>query len=163
MAVFAWCSNEDLRIARIFPEYMACGTTFGVTKEQRKRFVADNIYGDNKLFTAIRCFMTSKEIKAHHWVMRTTLRHIIIDATLSFNQRIVCDQETSIYQPLRAIIANIPFVYKSRNRLDKYHLLTQRWNAKVIVSVSGLETNTILFFSYQCYHLFLITQRVKIK
>ena len=62
----AWCSNEDLRMARLFPEYMACDTTFGVTKEQKNLFVVDVINGHNKMFTVKRCFLPSKETKAYH-------------------------------------------------------------------------------------------------
>ena len=39
LVIFAWCSDEVLRLAKIFPEYMACGTIFGVTKEQKNLFL----------------------------------------------------------------------------------------------------------------------------
>ena len=55
--VFAWCSDEDLRIARMIPEYMACDTKFGVTRDERNLFVVTGIDGHNKVFTAMRFFM----------------------------------------------------------------------------------------------------------
>ena len=106
------------------PEYMACDTTFGVTKEQRSLFVIARIDGHNKVFTNMRYFMCSKETKAYHWAMKTELRHLVIDTTLSFNQCIACDQEISIYQPVREMMENIPCLDESCNRLDTYHLLT---------------------------------------
>ena len=33
LVAFIRCSDEDLRLARVFPEYMACDTKFGVIKE----------------------------------------------------------------------------------------------------------------------------------
>ena len=57
--------------------------------------------------------------------MRTVLRHIITDTTLSFNQCIACDQKTAIYQPLRAVVDNVPCLNKSHNSLNKYYLLAQ--------------------------------------
>ena len=53
LVTFAWCSDEDLRMARTFPEYMAYDTTFGVTKEQRSMFVVAGIDGHNKLLTTM--------------------------------------------------------------------------------------------------------------
>ena len=89
---FVWCSNEDIRMARMFPEYMACDTTLDAKKEQRTLFVVAGIDDDNKFFTDMRCFVSSKETTAYHWAMKTTLRHLVIAATLSFNRCISCDQ-----------------------------------------------------------------------
>ena len=105
--------------------------------------------------------MPSKETNTYHWATITALQHLVIDTTLSFKQCIACDQELAIYQPLCAMIENVPCLYKSRNRLGKYHLLTQRWNSKVIVSISGKEAKTLLIFFYKCYHILLITQRIR--
>ena len=55
-----WCNDEDLSMARVFPEYMDCDTTFGVTREQRNMFVLADIDGHNKRFTNMCCFMPSK-------------------------------------------------------------------------------------------------------
>ena len=96
---FAWCIDEDLRLSIMFPEHMAYDTTFGVTKEQKNLFVVDGIDGNNKVFTTMRCFMTSKETKVYYWVMRTDLRHLVTDKILSFNQCISCDQDRSLPTP----------------------------------------------------------------
>ena len=32
LVTFAWYSDEDLCLARMFPKHIACDTTFGVTK-----------------------------------------------------------------------------------------------------------------------------------
>ena len=98
---------------------MVCDTTFGVTREQNDLFAVTGIDIHNKVLTAMRCFLPSKEIKAYYWAMKTDLRYIITDTTLSFNQYIACDKELAIHQPLRAIMDNVPCLYKSYNRLDK--------------------------------------------
>ena len=100
---------------------------------------------------------------AYHWSMRTDLRHLIIDTTLSFNKYIACDQKLAIYQLLRAMIDNVPCLNKSYNRLDKYHLLTNIWKARVIVTVSGIEVKAVLKNIVSMLSSFLITQRVKMK
>ena len=61
------------------------------------------------------------------------------------------------------MMENIPCLNKSCNRLDKYYFLTQRWVDGVMVTVSGKVAYAIFKILYQCYHLFLITQRVKMK
>ena len=72
------------------------------------------------------------------------LQNLIIDIISSFNQCIAFDQVTGIYQFLRAIMATVPYIYKPRNRVDNYYLLTQRWNAKLLVYISGKESKTML-------------------
>ena len=63
---FAWCSDKDLRMARLFPEYMDCDNTFGVTKKSSNLSVVAGIDGHNKVFIDILCFISSKETKASH-------------------------------------------------------------------------------------------------
>ena len=48
---FAWCYDHELQNARKFPEFWACDTNFGVTKEQRNVFFVEGIDGNNKVFT----------------------------------------------------------------------------------------------------------------
>ena len=88
--------------------------------------------------------MPSKKKKACHWAMITFFRYIVTDTTLSFNQYIAYDQETAIYQPLRKMTENVPCLYKCRNRLEKYHLLTQQRAVQVVVTVRGKEVKAIL-------------------
>ena len=42
------------------------------------------------------------------------------------------------------MMENVPCPNKACNRLDKHHLLTERWAAQVIVTVSGKEAKAIL-------------------
>ena len=154
LVVFAWCRDEDPRLAIILSEHMNCDTTFSAKKEQRNIFIVTGIDGHNKVFTTIRCFMSSKETKAYHWEMITALQHPVTDTILSFNQCIVCHQETDIYQTLRIMMKNVPCIYKHHNRLDKNHLVTQRWVDRVMVIIIGKESKTILKIFYQCYHIF---------
>ena len=88
--------------------------------------------------------MSSKETHVCHWEMRTALRHLITDTTLSFNQCITCNQELAVYQPLRVMMDNIPCLNKSRDKLDKHHLITHQWVNKVIVTARVKESNAIL-------------------
>ena len=39
LVAFAWCNDEKLYNARIFPECLACNPAFNVTKEQRNLFL----------------------------------------------------------------------------------------------------------------------------
>ena len=144
LVAFAWCHDEELRAATMFPEFLACDTTFGVTKEQRNLFLFAGIDGNNKVFTAFRCFMPSKETRAYNWALRVALRHLLSDHILSYNQCVASDQELAMYQPLRAMMEHVPCMYNSRHRLDKYHLLTKEWLDKVALKVSGEEAKTII-------------------
>ena len=57
---FCWSHDNELRNAATFPEFWSCGTTLGVTKEQRNLFIFSGIYGNNKVFTIFLCFVPSK-------------------------------------------------------------------------------------------------------
>ena len=35
LVAFAWCHDEELRYCKMFPEFLSCDVTFGVTKERR--------------------------------------------------------------------------------------------------------------------------------
>ena len=144
LVAFAWCHDEELRAANMFPEFLACDTTFGVTKEQRNLFLFAGIDGNNKVFTAFRCFMPSKETRAYNWALRVALRHLLSDTPLLFNQCVATDQELAMYQPLRAMMEHVPCMYHSRHRLDKFHLLTKEWLDKVAMKVSGDDAKTII-------------------
>ena len=144
LVAFAWCHDEELRRAKMFPEFLACDTTFGVTKEQRNLFLFAGIDGNNKVFTAFRCFMPSKETRAYNWALRVAFRHLLGDSILSYNQCIASDQELAMYQPIRAMIGAVTCLNKSRHRLDKYHLLKKEWLDKVSLKVSGEEATTII-------------------
>ena len=51
LVAFVWCHDDELQNARKFPEFWACETAFGVTKEQRNLFLVAGIDGNNKVFT----------------------------------------------------------------------------------------------------------------
>ena len=97
LVAFVWLSNEDLCLSIMFPEYMACDTIFGVTREQSNLFVVAGINRHNTFVIAIRCFVSSKETKAYLWAMITSLRHLVLDKILSLKQCIIFDQELTIY------------------------------------------------------------------
>ena len=43
LVAFAWCHEEELQLANMFPEFLACNVTFGVTKEQINLFLIAGI------------------------------------------------------------------------------------------------------------------------
>ena len=53
LVAFAWCHDDQLRLVRMYPEFLACDTTFGVTKEQRNLFLFAGIDGNNNKFSAM--------------------------------------------------------------------------------------------------------------
>ena len=52
---FAWYHDEELRLCKIFPEFLACDVTFGVTKERRNLFLISGVDANNKVFTCFHC------------------------------------------------------------------------------------------------------------
>jgi len=145
LVAFAWCTDDDLRLANMFPEFLACDVTFGVTKEQRNLFLFAGIDGNNKVFTCFHCYMPSKEARAFNWALRSALVQLLTHNILIFNQCVACDQELVMFQPLRAMMAaSQSSLSKSCNRLDKYHLLTKEWLDNVQCKVDKKDTDAKL-------------------
>jgi len=139
LVAFAWCHDNKLRLARMFPEFFACDTTFGVSKEQRNLFLFAGIDSNNKTFPAFHCFMPSKELRAYHWALRAALPQLLTNHTLSMNSCISTDGEHAIYQPLRNMMDNVSYMKKSSHRLDKYHMFTKQWREKVTIKIGKCE------------------------
>ena len=135
LVAFAWCDDEQLRLGRMFPEFLACDTTFGVTKEQRNLFLFAGIDGNNKTFTLMHCFMPSKEMRAYNWAIRVAFPQLVTTATLRFNQCISSDGEIGIYQPLQSMMSYVDYMNNASHRLDKYHLFSKPWKEKVTLKL----------------------------
>ena len=144
LVAFAWCHDDELQNARKFPEFWACDTTFGVTKEQRNLFLMAGIDGNNKVFTIFRCFMPSKEARAYNWALRIAFKNLVGEHALSLNQCIASDAEDAMYTPIRGMIHSVPCMKKSHHRLDKFHLLNKEWKDHVSTKVSGDDQKTII-------------------
>ena len=143
LVAFAWCHDDELQNARKFPEFWACDTTFGVTKEQRNLFLVAGIDGNNKVFTIFRCFMPSKEARAYNWALRIAFKNLIGAQALSYNQCIASDAEDALYLPIRGMIENVHCFSKSHHRLDKFHLLSKEWKDNVSSKLTDDEPKKI--------------------
>ena len=55
-----WAHDEEIRCASMFPDFLCVDMAFGVNKEQRDIFLAAEIDGNMKTYTAFRVFMPSK-------------------------------------------------------------------------------------------------------
>ena len=144
LVAFAWCHDDELQNAIKFPEFWACDTTFGVTKEQRNLFLMAGIDGNNKVFTIFHCFMPSKEARAYNWALRIAFKNLVGEHALSFNQCIASDAELAMYTPIRAMIDSVPCMKKSHHRLDKYHLLNKEWKDNVSTKVTGEKQKKVI-------------------
>ena len=128
----------------MFPEFLSCDVTFGVTKERRNLFLIAVVDANNKVFTYVHCFMPSNQARAYHWALRVALCSFLTDNALLMNQCIACDQEYSMYQPLREMMVSSDCLKRSCNRCDKYHLLLKEWKDKVECKVNSKEAHAIL-------------------
>ena len=144
LVAFAWSHDDELKNAMKFPEFWACDTTFGVTKEQRNLFLMAGIDGNNKVFTIFHCFMPSKEARAYNWALRIAFKNLVGEHALHFNQCIASDAELAMYTPIRGMIESVPCMKKSHHRLDKFHLLNKEWKDNVSTKVTGDNQKKII-------------------
>ena len=122
----AWCHDEDLRLAKMHPYFIACDMTFGLNKEGRNLLTYTGIDGNNELFTLFNCFMPSKQCLAYHWAHNTAARYLLTDSILERNRCIATDNEKSLFDPIRLGMKR-PYLRQSKHRLDQYHMFSQDW------------------------------------
>ena len=143
LVAFAWCHDDEFRMTKMFPEFLACDVTFGVNKEQRNLFLLVGVDGSNKVFTAFHCFMQSKQMRAYSWALIVAARHLLTDNVLELNSCLACDGESAMFGPLRSMMRNKSGCFAfSKNRLDKFHLFEKEWKDNVICKV-GRDCDSI--------------------
>ena len=88
--------------------------------------------------------MPSKQARAYHWAWKIAAWHLLTDNILSLNQFISCDQELTMYQPLREIMLNSDCLKRACNLIDIYYLIQKEWKDKVECKVSSIKSTSIL-------------------
>ena len=132
LVAFAWAHDEEIKSVEKFPEFLAADITFNVNKERRELFVLAGIDGNNKAFTALRCFIPSKQEQAYTWIMNEALTHLLTANILKHNQCISCDQEFALNASINTTIdSSKPSFSNSKMRLDCFHFFTKVWIEKV--------------------------------
>ena len=141
---YVYCQNEELRAAQMFSEFLGCDTTAGVTREQRKLFLFDDVDETNKLFIVFYCCMHSKEARVYHQALWVSMKKLVTEITLSHNQLISTNEEISMYHPLISTIENAPCMYISKHRLGKYHILQKEQMINISLKVTWEPSKTII-------------------
>ena len=132
LVCFAWAHDEEIRTAEMYPEYIAADVTFGVNKERRELFLAVGIDGRNKVFTAFRSFIPSKQEQAYTWILNEAMPSLLSNEVLKYNTCISTDQEKSLMDAIDTTMSSSKPAFKhSSFRLDCYHFFTKVWIEKV--------------------------------
>ena len=143
---FAWCHDEELRSIQMFPEFLGADVTFGVNRQRRELFLVAGIDGRNKVFTAFRCFIPSKQQQAYNWVIQQAMPHLLSNETLKFTGCISTDNEHPLTKSVQSLICNTTESFQNTSfRLDCYHFYTKVWYDKVIPAcIDSADSKSIL-------------------
>ena len=137
---FAWAHDDELKAAEMYPEFLAADITYGVNKEKRDLFLVVGIDGYNKVFTAFRCFIPSKQEHAYTWILNEAMPRLISNNVLKFNQCISSDQEFALNRSIETSIDSRKESFKhSKLRLDCFHFFTLRWLSTVTKACKSNE------------------------
>ena len=119
---FAWGIDCELRKLRMYPEFIAVDSTFGMNKQKRSLFTASGYDGQKRSFIGFRCFMPSKQKKAYRWAIGKAMPFLTGEA-MKFNQVIVCDLEQAMVDAITDCINDPTSLLRfSKLRYDYYHL-----------------------------------------
>ena len=81
---FAWAHDTELRLLRMFPEYIAIDGTFGMNLQKRSLLTVSGYDSSKKTFIGFRCFMPSKQKKAYRWAIGKAMSFLVGNA-MRFN------------------------------------------------------------------------------
>ena len=128
LVAFAWCHKDESRKVKINPQFLACDLTFKVNKENRNEFILAGIDGNNKSFTAFRCFMPSKQKRAYMWAIGVAFPVLVGESTCKRVRVFVHDNEEALVKAIQGVTnrpdSKFPF---AKSMLDTYHFFKQRW------------------------------------
>ena len=136
LVLFLYASNEELRLARMHPEFCAADTTFGTNNEKKELFTLAFKDGNNKAFNGGRCFIPN----AQKWVFAMMFKHCLPKfwgQKITKNVRLLLtDGCTAEYLPF---ILNIGFEKafpKAVHGLCYYHLAIQGFKKNVDCTIN---------------------------
>lgn len=148
LVAFAWCHDEELRNAEMYPEFLASDITFGVNTERRDLLLVCGIDGRNRIFTAFRCFIPSKQEQAYTWIFDEALPHLLTNKVLKYNLCLASDNERSLVNAQGATISSTKEAFKHTTlRLDCFHAFVNIWreNIKIPDSIEAKEASDIMY------------------
>ena len=124
----AWCHDHEKRKITMFPEYLAFDTTFGLNRQRRSLFLAVGIDGRNKIFSAFRCWMPSKQRAAFLWTISQAMPYLFGSALKGKHKIISSDSELSLVQAIKGVI-NSPMSQftNAKFRTDYFHFFEIPW------------------------------------
>ena len=136
LVAFAWCHKEESRKVKINPQFIACDLTFGVNKENRNELLLAGIDGNNKSFTAFRCFMPSKQKRAYMWAIGVAFPVLVGETTCKRVRVFAHDNEDALVKALKAITNRPDSKFPhATSILDLYHFFKQRWQKYVSYNI----------------------------
>ena len=89
--------------------------TFGLNREERNLLTYAGIDGNNKVFTAMNCFMPSKQCRAYHWALTSAARYLFTDRVLQFNRCIASDAEPALFKPIQCAMRTQTYLQQSKH------------------------------------------------
>ena len=137
----------------MFPEFLAGDMTFGLNRQKRNLYVITGIDGHNKIFTAFRCWMPSKQKAAYTWVLKIAFPQLVGIHTTSRIHCLASDDEPAMVDAINdAINSPDSSMSKVKHRLDYYHLFVQKWYSMGIPDKTNKDRTGVADNIFQKLH-----------
>ena len=137
----AWCHDDEKRKVNMFPEYLSFDTTFGLNRQRRSLFLAVGTDGSNKVFSAFRCWMPSKQKSAFYWTISQAMPFLFGKSLAGRHKVISSDSELSLVEAIKGAI-NSPNSHFSnaKFRSDYFHFFELKW--KKLIGILNTSDST---------------------
>ena len=124
LVAFAWCHDNEIRNTEMYPEFLGADITFGVNRQKRELLLVVGIVVNNKVFTAFRCFIPSKQEHPYTWIFNEAIPHLLTNDVLKYNQCISTDNELNLNTAVESsVVSNKQSFNNTRLRLDCFIFL----------------------------------------
>ena len=144
----AWVHDEERRKASMFPEYLSVDTTFGLNKQKRAMFMAVGTDGNNKVFTAFRSWMPSRQKSAFFWTMNQAMPILLGTNTSRKIKMISSDSELSLVQAIKGSINSSDANFSwAKFRSDYFHFFELTWK-KLMSLLNSSKSPTMEFIHF---------------
>ncbi|MGH3054865.1 MAG: hypothetical protein ACRDL7_07790 [Gaiellaceae bacterium] len=127
----AWATDEEIRLARMYPEVFFMDVTSQTNSEKRELFIVAGKDCNAGGFVAARIFLPSEKRWVFHWIFSHCLPVLLGEDVISNNRLCITDGDTDSYLPLHDAINEGGIWGNSTHALCEFHLLSIGWKRLV--------------------------------
>jgi len=128
-----WVSDDERRLAEMFPEVLYMDVTSQTNNEKRPLFLVAGKDSCGKSFTAARIFLPSEQKWIFRWIFQNCLPALLGETVTKRNKVVMTDGDSHCYDAFKEAACHGGPWEGSVNILCQWHLLSYAWKREVSI------------------------------